>query len=85
MENKNSKDLYGVSTSFLKKIIYGIAHPLAYIYNLSFRQGKIPEMLKVSRVVPIFKSGDPKFMNNYRPVGLTAKFFQILEKLVYKA
>ena len=81
MENKWSEDLYGLSTAIIKKLIKSIASPLAYIFTLSFQQGKIPTQLKVSRTIPIFKTGDPCEMNNYRPIGLLAKLSQIQEKI----
>jgi Reverse transcriptase (RNA-dependent DNA polymerase) len=35
-----------------------------------------------SRVVPIFKQGDPTVCDNYRPVALVSTFSKILEKMV---
>ena len=36
---------------------------------------------KYSKIVPLFKSGDPKLFTNYRPVSLLSQFSKILEKL----
>jgi hypothetical protein len=38
--------------------------------------------LKIAKVVPIFKSGDPSSMDNYRPISLLSNFSKILEKIV---
>ena len=39
--------------------------------------------MKVAKVVPIFKKGDPKLLTNYRPISLLTSFSKILEKLIY--
>ena len=41
-----------------------------------------PEKLKSSRVVPIFKAGDPTSCDNYRPISLVSAISKILEKTV---
>ena len=41
-----------------------------------------PEKLKLSRIVPIFKSGDPLSCDNYRPIALVSSLSKILEKYV---
>ena len=37
--------------------------------------------MKTAKVIPLFKSGDKKSFNNYRPVSLLSQFSKILEKL----
>ena len=39
--------------------------------------------MKIAKVVPIYKKGDPKYFNNYRPVSILPCFSKILEKIVY--
>jgi len=53
---------------------------LAHIINLSFAQGKFPNELKIAKVVPIFKSGDPNNVNNYRPISLLSSISKVFEK-----
>jgi hypothetical protein len=38
--------------------------------------------MKIAKVVPLFKTGDPKNMDNYRPISLLSSFSKILEKIV---
>lgn len=44
----------------------------------------MPIDLKIAKVIPLYKNGDPKAFNNYRPISILPCFSKILEKLVYK-
>ena len=43
--------------------------PITHVMNLSIINGVVPNELKVAKVVPIYKSGDRRLINNYRPVS----------------
>ena len=43
-----------------------------------------PQLLKVSKVIALFKSGVRHVTNNYRPISLLDIFDKIYEKLLYK-
>jgi len=43
--------------------------PTAFIFNLSFEKGLVPDKLKLAKVVPVFKGGNELLPNNYRPMG----------------
>jgi Reverse transcriptase (RNA-dependent DNA polymerase) len=81
-DNKSSPDLDSISLSFVKKVIDVICIPLAHIFKNSLESGIFPEKLKSSRVVPIFKTGDPHKCDNYRPISLVSTISKILEKIV---
>ena len=81
-ESKKSVDIDGINTNLLKYLNTTISTPLAHIFNLSLKNGKFPSNLKKSRVVPIFKAGDPKNCDNYRPISLVSAISKILEKIV---
>jgi len=72
-----------LSTEMLKCIIPYIAEPLAKIINHSFASGTVPDSLKIARVCPIFKTGDPSDFTNYRPISILPSVSKIFEKLVY--
>ena len=42
--------------------------PLTYIIIKSIEEGILTNELKLARVVPIFKTGDPSSISNYRPL-----------------
>ena len=81
-DSKTSCDLDGISLKLLKVIAVSISLPLAHIFNLSLDKVKFPEKLKLSRIVPVFKSGDPKLCDNYRPISLVNTLSKVLEKIV---
>jgi hypothetical protein len=80
--SKTSIDIDGLSTQLLKQIAHVICVPLFHIFNLSINQGIFPCKFKISRTVPIFKSGNPELCDNYRPISLLSTLSKILEKHV---
>jgi hypothetical protein len=61
-----------------------IASPLTHIINLSISSGIVPDLIKIARVVPLFKSGDHRLQQNYRPISILPIFSKFLERVVYK-
>ena len=72
-----------IRSSVVKSVISFISHPLAYIFNISLLTGSVPSNLKIAKVIPVFKNGDPKDIQNYRPISVLPCFSKILERLVY--
>ena len=52
--------------------------------NYSFAFGIFPDILKLAKVVPVFKSGNKRVVTNYRPISLLSSFSKIFEKLLYQ-
>ena len=67
----------------LKCIAINIITPLSYLINLSLETGIVPAILKISRIIPLFKKGDTTLFTNYRPISLTSQFLKIVEKVFY--
>ena len=80
MDPKKSVDMDGISINLLKYVINSVSIPLAHIFDLSLKSGVFPSKLKFSRVVPVFKAGDRKLCDNYRPISLVSSIAKILEK-----
>ena len=68
----------------IKSVSYSIATPLVSLFNLSFETGVFPDQLKIAKVIPLFKSGDRRIINNYRPISVLPVFSKIIEKLMHK-
>ena len=83
LQDKKSLDLNDISMYFIKKIINFIEKPLLHIFNCSLKMGIVPDLLKIAKVIPIYKGGDSSEMNNYRPISLLSNFAKILEKIVH--
>ena len=56
---------------------------LVIIFNKSFKESHFPELLKIAKVIPIYKGDDPTNPSNYRPISLLSVFDKLLEKLMY--
>ena len=57
---------------------------LVSIFNLSFKNGVFPDLMKLAKVIPIFKSGSKLLVTNYRPISLLSVFSKIFEKLAHQ-
>ena len=55
-----------------------------YIFNLSFTTGIVPDLIKIAKVVPVYKKGERNVPGNYRPISLLSIFDKIVDKLMYK-
>ena len=72
----------GITSTMLKHTATQVAFPLAMIFNISLKEGKIPDDWKWANVVPIHKSGDIGSINNYRPISLCSVVGKLLERVV---
>jgi len=80
--SKTSTDVDGLTSKLLKFVANEISIPLSHIFSLSLDQGKFPNKLKTSRIVPIFKGGRKDLCDNYRPIACLSAISKILEKIV---
>ena len=60
-----------------------IIEGLTIIINLSIVEGKVSDLLKVAKIIPVYKNGDTYSPSNYRPIPLLSIFDKILEKTIY--
>ena len=81
LQPKLSQDFNGLSMYLVKKLSFQLAKLLCHLINLSFSTGVVPTQLKIAKIIPIFKSGDPLCMDNYRPISLLSCFSKIFEKI----
>ena len=51
-----------------------------HMFNLSLATRIFPDDLEIARVTPIFKVGDEKELENYRPISVLSCFSKILER-----
>ena len=73
----------GVSTNLVKDAAKSIAKPLVMIFNASLAKGLVPNVWKLAKITPIFKSGARNEKNNYRPLSALLVFAKLFEKIVH--
>ena len=57
--------------------------PLKYLFDVSLESGIFPEKLKIVRVIPLYKAGDPTNVSNYRHISVLPCFSKMLERIMY--
>lgn len=78
----NAAGIDDIPPKLLKITSNIIANPLSYLINLAFTQGVFPDNLKIAKVIPVYKKGDKKDVNNYRQVSVLPAFSKVYEKAV---
>ena len=81
---KENKATLIVPNKDIKLATEQLSAPFTEIYNESILSGEFPEIFKIyiSKVTPIFKSGNLSELGNYRPIGVISPFSKVLERLV---
>ena len=73
-----------VPTFLRKQTRNTVSLPLAKVINTFFKTGIFPDICKVAKVVPVFKSETRLLCNNYRPISLLSNIGKINEKLMHQ-
>ena len=74
LSTKKSRGIDELSTHLIKSIKSEILGPLTITINQSLVTGIFPDKLKIAKVTPIFKKGEPTVIENYRPISLIKSF-----------
>ena len=61
-----------IPARLLKETADTSAVPLSMLFNLSFKQGRLPKLWKSANITPIHKDGDRDPVENYRGISLEA-------------
>ena len=80
--NNSSPGWDNIPSVILKPFIKEYIKPLTYVINNSFETGKFPNLLKIAKIIPIFKSGDKTLVSNYRPISVLPVFAKVYEKIM---
>ena len=71
-----------IPAKILKLLKNDIFSQLADIFNISFSTGVCPTILKVAKVVLVYKKDSKLDFSNYWPISLLSNIEKILEKLM---
>ena len=83
LNNSSASDIYGITTKFVKIANPSICPNLSIIFNSSIHQGIFPQIFKLTKVIPLFKSNSPLSVSNYRPISLLPILSKVFERLMY--
>jgi hypothetical protein len=73
-----------MSPRILKLFRSVLSPTLAVLFNNCIYGGVFPDVLKIGREIPLFKTGDKDNLSNYRPISLLTVISKIFEKLIHK-
>ena len=77
LKPKTSTGVDSVSNKLLKFVKNAILEPLTIIINQMPRVGTFPDLLNISKVVPVYKKDDNTNLSNYRPISLLPSMSKI--------
>ena len=83
IKNTPASGIDGISGRIFNDIYDQIKSPLLHLINLSLWSGIYPEVLKLTKIVPVQKEGkDPLLLNSYRPVCNISTIGKLLERAI---
>ena len=74
----------GISINLLKNGGQNIVHMIADIGRSSLDESRLPSILKIGWVSPIWKGNEKDSPVDYRPISLTSHIGKVLEKITKK-
>ena len=80
---KSSAGHDNISTKLLKEIEHVVSRPLSIIIDQSLCTGIFPDILKIAKVIPLFKKDDDESFGNYRPISLLSSISKIFERVAF--
>ena len=83
LKTNKSPGYDNINFNVVKKCFGEINEPLKHLFNLSLENGIFPEKMKIAKVIPLFKNGDPKNITKYRPISVLPCFSKVLERIMY--
>ena len=79
---KTSSGIDNISSKLLRQTKDSITESLTIIVNQMLKAGTFSELLKSSKVIPLYKKGDNSNLSNYRPIALFPSISKIFENAI---
>ena len=82
LKTNESPGYEGMNFNVVKKCFEEISEPVKHLFNLSLEKRIFSEKMKIVKVIPLFKNGDPDNITNYRPISVLPCFSRVLERIM---
>ena len=83
LKNKGNRIL-DIHPSVVKENITIFINHSTSLCNMSLVTKIFPDLMKIARVSPAFKSGDSDILDNHRPISSLSVFSKVFERLTLK-
>ena len=84
LKQSSTRGLDNIDSRILKISAPIICDTLTYVYNTCIEKNYFPKALKLSKIIPLHKSGNVNDPSNYRPISILSALSKPLEKHIYK-
>ena len=71
-----------IRLSFITIAADVISPYLSFLIDFMFSNGLFLGILKIAKVIPIFKLGEKQTVNNFTPISLFSPFSKVIEKII---
>ena len=82
LKQKNCYGCYRIPLRVLKDRYTILGKPVYELMNKIYKQRKIPEQWKMSRIIPLHKKGPKAKIENYCPISNLCTMSKVFEKLI---
>ena len=83
LKNKASYGHDDISTRLIKSAKEVLTKPFTLLVNQMLIPGQFSSELKISRVKPLFKNGNPALFTNYSPISLLPSISKIFKYVIF--
>lgn len=83
LKPKLSQGHDGIPSFLIRDCSPALIAPLTKLFNISLRTGVFPDVWKIGKVCPVFKSGSREAVENYRPISILPALSGVFERVLY--
>lgn len=83
LKSKNSCNTDRISSKLLKFIGKDISEHLSIVFNQCINCSVFPDLLKMAKVIPIYKANEEYLFQNYRPISILSSVSKVLERIMH--